>query len=157
MHGLNRILHHFPGFFRTGTGTGDQRTDFLGPVGGIADGRGDLLERSGRFFDGCRLLFGSACEVVGRRTDFTRTRVDRAGIRADCAKRVVQLGDRVVEVFPEAIQAIGKGTADPIGEIAVGQPSETRCQRIDRMLNLGCVGGLLRLALEALALLKRPV
>ena len=109
-------------------------------------------ERGRGLLDGSGLLLGPLGKVVGCGAHFVRAGVDGIGILPDRSQGRLQLADGLVEILAKAVEMGGKGRHDLVGDITVRQVGKAGSKRIDSVLDLGSLAGLLRLTLPALAL-----
>ena len=107
-------------------GRADHSASMLRSFGGLAYGRGDLVERRRCLLQARRLLLGAAGQVVGRGRDL-------ACAGADCQSAVRYGPHRVLELFYGGVEVRAKPVVigrerldDPVGEFAGGQPRQAR-------------------------------
>ena len=92
-------------------------------------GRGDLVERGGGLLEARGLLFGAPRQIVRRRRDFRRARLDASADRGDRAQGLLELFERGVEVAPQGFVFRREGRLEAEVEFAVGQPAQRFAER----------------------------
>ena len=109
----------------------------------LAHRGGDFVERRGRLFEARRLLLGAPRQIVGRLCDFFGSGTNAAGRAGNRLHRLLQSGDRNVEIFLELLGFGGKLAIDPMRQIALSESPQRGAQCADReSVVLGFPGGI---------------
>ncbi len=135
-HGGDGLAHHFAAFFGVAFGVAHDLVGAVGAFGGGFDARGQLFERGRGFFQGRRLAFGAARQIVGSLRDFAGAGLDAVGGDHHAPHGFAELCDRAVEIEAQLIELFGEGLFDLKGEIAVGKALQGRSERFDNLVLL---------------------
>jgi len=138
LHGGDGALNHGAAGLGLGAGLAHDRIGGLGVLGCPAHGGGDLVQGGGGLFQSGGLTLGAARQVFGGAADLIGAVLHGGRIDANDRHRLIQGGDRPVEVFAQNRVFAGEGVGDPVGQVAGRQGGQGAPGRLDhRGLNLG--------------------